>query len=201
MPRKPKNTTLQTTRTPVATLQTTPPKKGNRKNGTPVSGSTRPLFLRTYELTFGNISQACMAAGISRQTFYRWMASPTRVNERFRERLARMKAEEARIDFLEAAHTELVKGGDTAAVIYGLKTKGRSRGWAERPEQAPHVDPAVLEDVARRFQLFLDDYASNLQTEEDKLKWLERFAERGKVPKDQLAKKVGLLEIIISEVQ
>lgn len=36
------------------------------------------------------------------------------------------------MDMLEAAHTQLVQRLDTAAIIFGLKTKGRLRGWSEK---------------------------------------------------------------------
>lgn len=188
MPRKkkPTNQALVTTKS-VAGVQALPKEK--RRNGLPVTSSTRAIFLKAYELSFGNISESCRAAGITRGTFYRWANSPTRVNERFRERLDKLKPHEARIDFLEAAHTALVKRGDTAAVIFGLKTQGRNRGWSERPETIL-LQVNLLENVAQAYQAWLGDHPN--AAIEEKMRWLGRFADQGKVPPAELAKKVGV---------
>ena len=60
------------------------------------------------------------------------MDSPTSVNVKFRAALERLRPAEHHIDMLEAAHTELVKKLIPAAVIFGLKTKAKHRGWNER---------------------------------------------------------------------
>lgn len=92
--------------------------------------------VRAYEKHCGNISATCAEAGISRRTMYRWLESPTELNKKFRLHLARVRPEERLVDAFESAHMRKIldkdDGGDTAAIIYGLKTKGRHRGWAER---------------------------------------------------------------------
>lgn len=191
MPRKKKaeSQALATTRKSVTGVQ--PANKQRRKNGLPATGSTRAIFLKAYEFSFGNVSESCRTAGITRATYYRWVNSPTRVNQRFRERLEKIKPNEARIDFLEAAHTELVKRGDTAAVIYGLKTQGRHRGWSERPDTLI-LSTSALDAVAKAYQDFLNDYPD--LTFDEKWRWLVKFAGQSKTPiaPAELAAKVGI---------
>jgi hypothetical protein len=189
-PRGNRQTALVSTRKPLSALQAWP--KKYRKMGTPLASNTRMRFLQAYERTFGNVTESCAHAGIARQTYYRWLRSPTEINRKFRERLDLLKPEEARIDFLEAAHTELVKRGDAAAIIFGLKTQGRKRGWAERVEQIQEV-PEVLDKVARAYSNWLEDNPDS--SLDEKMLWLGRFAKGGNVEPLQLAKKVGLDEV------
>ena len=179
----------------VTTLQIVKPKK-SRKFGTPVTSSARALFLHTFELSFGNISNACRAADISRQTYYRWINSPTRVNQRFRERLARLKPEEARLDFLEAAHTELVNRGDVAAVIFGLKTKASARGWVEPSRNAPATTTADVIDVLSRVALAFTYWATDHPeiSSSEKSEWVKKFADRSGVPYAELTTKLESME-------
>lgn len=69
-------------------------------------------------------------------TFYRWLESPTEVNKKFREHLERIRPDERYADAIEAAHMKKLvdkdSGGDVAAIIFGLKTKAKHRGWNER---------------------------------------------------------------------
>ena len=87
-------------------------------------------FIDAYQKTFGNISQSCKAIGISRQTFYNWLNDDTD----FKSELEAVEPNELLIDFFESKLIERVNKGDTTATIFGLKTKGKSRGYVERQE-------------------------------------------------------------------
>lgn len=79
------------------------------------------------------VTTACESMGISRQTHYRWMhEDPTyRV-------LVEDIAEQA-LDYAEHALHQLMASDDEnirlKAVMYFLRTKGRSRGYADRVDQ------------------------------------------------------------------
>ena len=112
-----------------------------RIHGKAASSRTRAAFLTAYERNFGNVSITRREVGIHRRTFYRWLDSPTEVNVRFRRALEKLRPKEHHLDMLEAAHTELVRKLDTAAVIFGLKTKAKLRGWGEREFPADLAKP------------------------------------------------------------
>jgi transposase-like protein len=166
-----------------------PQTRRTRKTGERVLGTTRSAFLKAYETSGGNVTKACQLVGIHRRTFYRWRDSMTRVNVKFRKRLATIRPTDFLLDTAESTITSAMNNGDVTAAIFTLKTKGRQRGWNERPENL-----AVLEDlidrVASAYRMWLEDHPDAEMTE--KIKWLNRFAENGKVQPRALAKKVGI---------
>ena len=82
-------------------------------------------FLRSLEANLGNISKACASANISRMTYYRWQDDDEPFKESCKE------VEEALIDTSENKLLELIKQGNITAIIFHLKTKGKSRGYNE----------------------------------------------------------------------
>ena len=84
-------------------------------------------FLEVFASKMGNVSKACKAANISRQTYYDWMKDETFANqvEEVREGL---------IDFAEHQLLANIKKGKTAEIIFYLKTLGKKRGFIERQE-------------------------------------------------------------------
>lgn len=188
MPRKPKNTSLITTRQPETNAQKVPSRGKGGDNAK--SSATRARFLEAYENNFGNVTIACQLSGIHRRTFYRWMESDTRVNVKFRKKLAQTRPEEKHIDFMESAFTAQVGMGSESLIKFGLSTKGRRRGWVEK--QTLTIETEVLDRVAQAYQAFLSDHPE--LTFEDKWKWLVRFANGAKEPvePEQLAKKCGI---------
>lgn len=122
--RKPKNVTV---------LQTVPKKRKQWQNTK--TSDTRADFLRAYEQTLGNISASCELSGINRRTFYRWLKSPARINVKFRQQLELLQPEEKLLDFAEGALMQQIRKGDTTAIIFALKTKGKHRGYVEKQPQ------------------------------------------------------------------
>lgn len=86
-------------------------------------------FLQSYQKAFGNITQACEAVGISRQTYYNWIQD----NE-FKTALDAVEPAEVFLDFTEEKLVKRIMDGDTTAIIFALKTKGKKRGYIERTE-------------------------------------------------------------------
>ena len=77
----------------------------------------------------GIVTFACEKVGLSRQTFYRWY----REDAEFKERADAIN--ELQIDIAGALPSEKkIQKGDITAIIFYLKTKGKSRGYTERKE-------------------------------------------------------------------
>jgi hypothetical protein len=105
----------------------------------------KKVMLKALAKTRGIVSTAAEAANISRQTHYDWIKDDP-------EYKAAVDAiNEATIDFVESKLMQLIDGPTrevitehgitqlkdppvTAAAIFYLKTKGKSRGYVERQE-------------------------------------------------------------------
>ena len=87
----------------------------------------REKFLKSLELNNGNISEACKAINISRQTFYRWAE-----DEDFKVKAENVK--ESLLDLAESKLLENINNNENVAIIFYLKTKGKQRGYIEKQE-------------------------------------------------------------------
>jgi len=77
----------------------------------------------------GNISHVAREMGVSRSTLYRYITDSASL---------RQTLEDAREEFLDIAEDALmrkVNEGDTASIIFALKTRGKDRGYVERMQQ------------------------------------------------------------------
>lgn len=97
-------------------------------------GGKKNEFLKVFEKALGNVSVACKNFGIDRGTFYIWY------NEDVDFRGKADAVKEIRKDFLESAFDKRVKAGDTTAIIFGLKTQCKDRGYVEKTEQEVKID-------------------------------------------------------------
>lgn len=94
----------------------------------------------------GIMTAACKAADIGRTTIFRWRKEDAEFDQALNEVL------EERKDFAENAMLKKIQSGDTACILFYLKTQCRDRGYIERSELA--VDSAVdeeLKSLARKF--------------------------------------------------
>jgi len=89
---------------------------------------TQDQFLIAFEGSAGNITHACKAAGICRQTYYRWIDE----SDSFKKEVDDIK--ESTIDFAESILLGEIKNKNITATIFFLKTIGRNRGYIERQE-------------------------------------------------------------------
>ena len=87
----------------------------------------RSKFLEVYASKMGNVSKACKAANISRQTFYDWMKDSD-----FAGQVDEVR--EGLLDFAEHQLLSNIRDGKTAEILFYLKTKGKKRGYIERSE-------------------------------------------------------------------
>ena len=100
-------------------------------------------FLEAYDRTGCNKSAACKACGVSRQTVYNWAESDPKFAMQMED------IEESNIDYVETKLMTRISQGDTTAIIFFLKTKGKHRGYVERTETtgangAPLIPPKEL---------------------------------------------------------
>lgn len=87
-------------------------------------------LLETLEQTLGVVTSACKKVGISRTTYYEYL----KTDEEFKKAVAEI--ETVALDFAESQLHQQIKGGNTSATIFYLKTKGKKRGYVERQEHA-----------------------------------------------------------------
>lgn len=78
--------------------------------------------------THGNLSEVARIMGVNRSTIYEWIKREPSIAEAVDE------ARERAIDIAEASLTKQIAEGNTAATIFMLKTRGKSRGYVERQE-------------------------------------------------------------------
>ena len=96
-------------------------------------------FLVSLEKNNGNVSKACEAANIGRQTYYDWIDK----DEVFKQDAD--DAQESLIDLAESKLMENIEKNDNTSIIFFLKTKGKKRGYIERQEIDANVRP--IEDI------------------------------------------------------
>ena len=114
------------------------PKLNNKKAAFPANikklklNHHQKLFLLCFGKTGYNIAKTCRIVGVTRTTYYNWMNK----NEVFREKFEELKNE--KLDLAESILFQNMqhenKFVSNAAVIFYLKTKGRERGYEERPK-------------------------------------------------------------------
>ena len=75
-----------------------------------------------------NITKACEMIGIARQTYYNWIDKVDGFSHLLEE------SREQAIDTVESALLRKAEEGDIRAIIFFLKTKGKSRGYTEKSE-------------------------------------------------------------------
>ena len=110
---------------------------------------THDDLVKMFEKKGGNISAACSALNITRQTFFNYRNSSKELADRLDN------VTESLIDFAESKLTEQINDGNLTAIIFYLKTKGRNRGYVERVENEMLTNP--FEDLMKRLDDEEDD--------------------------------------------
>jgi len=88
----------------------------------------KKAMVTALEKSLGIVTTACRNVGIGRDTHYRWMRDDAEY------RTAVESLEGVALDLAESKLHEEILGGNTAAIIFFLKTKGKKRGYVERQE-------------------------------------------------------------------
>jgi len=102
--------------------------KTGAETGTEGTDKKKADFLIAFKEKAGNISKACDAVNIGRRTYYNWLESDPDFAQVVED------VNEGLIDWSEDALKLRIQAGDTTAVIFHLKTKGKSRGYIERQQ-------------------------------------------------------------------
>ena len=87
----------------------------------------RSVIEKAIVKAFGNLSTASKSLGVERATLYKWIEQ-----EGLEE--AVIEGRNSRLDFAESMLDKGMQEGNMTAVIFYLKTQGKSRGYVERQE-------------------------------------------------------------------
>lgn len=83
----------------------------------------KDLFLAVLATQFGNVSEACRLAGISRRTYYVWQAKDTAFQENC------LMVNEDMLDFVESRMMLAIANLDAQLIKFVLTTKAKHRGY------------------------------------------------------------------------
>lgn len=93
-----------------------------------ISNIKKNRLIESLRNNLGNITLSCEEVGIDRTTYYRLLEK----NAEFKKEVDEIQ--NICLDVVENALFRNVKAGDTTAIIFYLKTKGRKRGYTEKQE-------------------------------------------------------------------
>ncbi len=113
----------------------------------------KALFLKAFAQSRGIIAPACRAIAMTRQSYYNWMEN----DPAFAEEVEAIRQEQ--IDTVESALLNKIEDGDTTAVIFYLKTKGKERGYSERTELTGRDGKDLIPDI--RIEIVDADYSGD----------------------------------------
>lgn len=94
-------------------------------------------MVEALEYTLGIVAAACKRAEVPRRTFYNWYESDSEF------RAAVDEVVEVQIDYVEGQLLQLIKAGDTTAIIFYLRTKGKKHGWNDKTEKPVDDQPVA----------------------------------------------------------
>jgi hypothetical protein len=105
---------------------------------------TKARILEALRESNGFLTMAAAKSGVSYSTVYRYTKEDEDVKQ------AVLEAKEKMLDFAEAKLFSKIREGDTASLIFYLKTQGKARGYVERAELAGGEDtrPIKVEVVS-----------------------------------------------------
>lgn len=86
------------------------------------------MMIQAMEKSLGIVTTACRSFGVSRDTHYRWL----REDSEYRQAIDSI--ESMALDLAESKLHQEILNGNTACIIFFLKTKGKKRGYVEKQE-------------------------------------------------------------------
>lgn len=89
------------------------------------SDKLKKRLLESLETFHGIVSSACKECKCSRDTFYRYVKDDKEFSKHVDD------ISNTALDFVEGKLFDKVESGDTTAIIFYLKTKGKKRGYIE----------------------------------------------------------------------
>lgn len=88
----------------------------------------KKAMIEALEVSLGVVTTACETVGIGRTQFYQWLKDDVDYKNKVEE------IQNIALDYAESKLYEKIGKGDTTAIIFFLKTKGKGRGYIERSE-------------------------------------------------------------------
>lgn len=112
--------------------------------------------MTALEEHLGNITKACEATGISRQTYYSWIKKDLD----FAAEIEAARFLDKALDEVEHKLMENILSGKEASIFFFLKCKGKSRGWQEKDQEAAGLAPVFKIEMveAKRDSCDIIDY-------------------------------------------
>ena len=111
-------------------------------------------YLEALEKCSGIVSNASFATGICRSTHYKWLQTDPEYKAKVDEMVNLL------LDLAETTITQNMRNGDTAAAIFVLRYRGKSRGYIEKQE----IDLQVSDHTIKfEFGPQLTEHPDNLQ--------------------------------------
>lgn len=101
-------------------------------------------FIGALTQEHGLIVTACKSMGISTGTFYNWKKKSPEFADAVKDVL------EEQTDFVESKLRDRIEKGDTTAIIFYLKTKGKDRGYGS-PAMKSEQDKQIDKENERKF--------------------------------------------------
>lgn len=103
--------------------------KKDAKKGQKSIEMKQEAFLEALSKTYGIVTSASRATGIARSVHYHWLQE----YPEYKQKVDELK--NIGLDFAENKLLTQIEQGNTTAIIFYLKTQGKSRGYVERVEQ------------------------------------------------------------------
>jgi len=117
-------------------------------------GHTKKAMIQALEKSLGVVTTACKQVDISRDTHYRWMSD----DEDYKAEVESLS--DVALDFAESQLFKKIKDGDTTAMIFFLKTKGKKRGYVEKT-QIEHSGEMRMSPPRTLADIYEDDAESD----------------------------------------
>jgi len=102
----------------------------------------KKAMIHAMEKSLGIVTTACRNVGIARDTHYRWM----RDDDSYRASIESIEG--MTLDLAESKLHEEILQGNTAAIIFFLKTKGKKRGYVEKQEVETTIKAPDLSGIS-----------------------------------------------------
>lgn len=115
-----------------------------KKQTKPQARLTDEQIAHALRMQRGNISATAEALGVTRWTIY------TRIKDNAALGAICTDARESLIDVAESALLKLINEGNVAAIIFALKTQGKSRGYVERMEMTGAENGPIQTEIILR---------------------------------------------------
>lgn len=100
-------------------------------------------LLKSMVKSFGNVTDACKETGVCRETYYEYLKK----DKKFKQMVEDIA--EIRLDHVEKQLNSLIDDYDSKAIIFFLKTKGKSRNYIERTEIDTTPDNSVTINIVK----------------------------------------------------